>query len=154
MREMLDVECAFLVSHSLIPRSNYSLSILSSCSILSRPLVSNSDFSVLYEWSKGLKIVTSQRRLDLLTSLSSIEASGTVSKGCNVSKFGIIGFLERTRTSCMCVQYFFVSFFTFFDLQYSCFLSYLSTLFSFSFCFFLYLLCWFQKCVVEHVPGR
>ena len=37
------------LSQFLIPRSNYSLSILSSCSILTRRLFSNSDLSVLYE---------------------------------------------------------------------------------------------------------
>ena len=85
MRETLYVEYAFVLSHSLIPRSNYSLSILSSYSILTRRLFSNSDLSVLYELSKGLKIVTSQERLDLLTSFSSIEASDTVSDGRNVN---------------------------------------------------------------------
>ena len=85
MRETFYVECAFVLSRSLIPRSNYSLSILPSCSILTRRLFSNSDLSVLYELSNDLNIVTLQERLDLLTSFSSIEASSTVSEGRNVN---------------------------------------------------------------------
>ena len=157
MRGTLYVECEFVLPHFLIPRSNYSLSILSSCSILTRRLFSNSDLSVMYERSKGLNIVTLQKRLDLLTSFSSIEASGTVSEGCIVNQVRDYR-LSRTYANVLYVCTVSVMLHKIYSIHAFCHDSPLSSLFPsvscFSCCSDFRNVLQSLQILVEHVPGR